>query len=261
LQANFPVLKILQQPGNRSTGRNAGISAASNHIIAITDAGCVPQQNWLEQLVSVYLIKKPDVVAGYYRGRAETPFAEAVIPYALVMPDQIDAENFLPATRSMLLTKKIWQDAGGFDENLSDNEDFEFARRLRRVGAKIVFARQAVVDWLPRTSLGQFWQMIYRFARGDIFAGIIRPKVILIFVRYLLTAVILIFLPNLILASLLLLLYLLWTIAKNFRFVPRGWYWLPVLQVVSDAAVMLGSLAGALKLAGHSHKKSRIKKS
>ena len=196
LSKDFPALIILEKPGNRSVGRNTGIKAAANEIIAITDAGCVPHRDWLEHLLAAHILQKADVVAGYYQGKAESPIAEAVIPYTLVMPDRIDADNFLPATRSMLLTKNIWKKVGGFDEKMSDNEDFEFARRLRKSGTMIVFAREAVVDWLPRTNLKQFWQMIYRFARGDVFAGIIRPKAILIFVRYLLTAVILIFFPT-----------------------------------------------------------------
>lgn len=259
LKNNFPVLKILEHPGNRSIGRNAGIKTAAHDLIAITDAGCIPHSDWLEQLVATQINKSPDVVAGYYQGKAHSPFAEAVIPYALVMSDRVDADSFLPATRSMLMTKVIWREAGGFDENLSDNEDFEFAHRLRKSGAKIVFAREAVVDWQPRTTLKQFWQMIYRFARGDVFAGIIRPKVVLIFLRYLLAVLLLYLTESLELAVILTIIYLIWAVAKNFRYAPNGWYWLPVLQVVSDAAVMLGSLVGAVYLTEKSLKESRIK--
>ena len=40
-------LKLIEQPGNRSVGRNAGITAASHDWIAITDAGCTLHQHWL----------------------------------------------------------------------------------------------------------------------------------------------------------------------------------------------------------------------
>src|SRR5688572_2610842 len=63
----FP-LRVIQQRGNRSLGRNAGIRAARHELIAITDAGCWPYPNWLEELLRVYQSAssqpKPVVVAG-----------------------------------------------------------------------------------------------------------------------------------------------------------------------------------------------------
>src|SRR6185369_9657932 len=68
----FPV-HILQKIGNRSIGRNAAIDAATFPIIAIADAGCVLDKDWLKELLRPFA-QGADVVAGYYQARAHTSF-------------------------------------------------------------------------------------------------------------------------------------------------------------------------------------------
>jgi glycosyltransferase involved in cell wall biosynthesis len=253
-------LHIFSKKGNRSVGRNEAIRKTTHELIAITDAGCIPHTTWLEafaqKILEKNLLEKNTefVVAGYYEGKAKSNFEEAVIPYVLVMPDRVNPTNFLPATRSFLLTKNIWEKFGGFDEELCDNEDYAFSMKLQRNMVPIHFASDAVVIWIPRTTIAQFWVMIFRFARGDVTAGIIRPKVLLIFLRYLLLFLFALALwkyVNVVYAATLLIIffasYFLWSITKNKKYVPHGWYWLPVLQVVSDFAVMWGSLAGTFQ--------------
>lgn len=248
-------LEIISSNGNRSVGRNAAIEEANTTYVAITDAGCVPHPDWLEQLIIAQLRSGAPVVAGYYQGVAKSPFEEAVIPYALVMPDRVDPTNFLPATRSMLIDKGVWRKLGGFDETLSDNEDYAFARAIQAAGIHITFTDQAVVDWQPRHSLSGFWTMIYRFARGDVQARLFRPKVLLIYLRYLLAGLMLgivaYFTHNLnqviALIMTMFVLYGLWAVHKNVRYTPCGWYWLPILQITSDLAVMLGTVVGTVR--------------
>jgi len=259
-------LSLIPKKGNRSVGRNAAILAATNKWIAITDAGCRAQPNWLEELVTQALAMQQSkiassttefAVAGYYGAQPETTFASAVVPYVLVMPDKVDPNNFLPATRSMIISKSAWQKVAGFDESLSDNEDYAFARQLKRMGVRIGFAAHAQVTWQPRANLRQFFGMIFRFARGDIYARILRPKVALVFGRYLaalfLLFVLLVWLHfSTFRTSLIfltgLLIYGIWSIKKNYRYALQGWFWLPILQVTADIAVMLGSLAGCWQL-------------
>lgn len=252
---NNPQLKIklIKQASNRSQGRNLCISKAKNKLIAITDAGCILDKNWLKELLAKHKQTKAPVIAGYYQGLPKTPFQEAVVPYALVMPNKLDPKKtFLPSTRSMLITKSIWKKTGGFDNNLNYSEDYEFSRRLKSQGFKIAFAKKAIAGWIPRKNLLSFIKMIANFARGDIKAGILRPKVSLIFARYLLGIVIatwLLFNENQNLQKVFwpfvlicLFLYSAWAIKKNHKYTPRGWYYLPILQISSDLAVMWGTI-------------------
>ncbi len=250
---NF-TLKILPQ-SNRSQARNWAITQAKYGLIAITDAGCIPQPGWLKNLVKKYQQTQADVVGGYFYGLPATPFEQAVVAYTLQMPDQIKPDQFIPTTRSVLITKQTWKKLNGFDEKLSLNEDFDFFYRAKQEELKFAFAGEALVGWLPRKNLVEFAKMIFNFAQGDIEAGILRPKVQLLFGRYLLviTAVLSLIIFTqveiirlIIIISFWLAIYLIWAVNKNVKYVPQGWYWLPILQLTADAAVMAGSLTGLL---------------
>jgi glycosyltransferase involved in cell wall biosynthesis len=232
--------KILRKKGNRSVGRNFAIKNASHDLIAITDAGCILDRKWILELEKK--IDSADVVAGYYNSDPIGPFEEAVVPYVLVMPDKVDPKTFLPATRSMMIRRDVLNELGWFDKKLSDNEDYALAQKMKKSKVKIVFAKKAIVTWIPRSTIKEFWTMILRFARGDIKAGIVRPKVISIYLRYLIF--ILLFGFNLGIGAIIFAFYLGWSIQKNIRYVRTGWYFLPLLQVTSDLAVMWGSLQG-----------------
>lgn len=251
-------LLVLEKKGNRSIGRNAGIHKAKHDWIAITDAGCTPDQNWLKELISQQKEKNTDVVAGYAYGIATTPFEKAVLPYVLVMPDRVNPDDFLPATRSMLMKKTVWEKLGGFDENLSHNEDYAFAQKIKAENISRSFTQKAQVGWFPRKNLFSFASMIYRFAYGDAEANILRPKVLFLFARYTLLFFLgftwylsffqekLFFLQTcgIFFFALLFFVYGVWSIQKNKKYVGNGWYWLPMLQLTADAMVLMGTLQG-----------------
>ena len=255
-QKKLPVELIMERVrGNRSMGRNKAVQLADTELIACTDAGCVPEKTWFEELLKEQKRSGVQVVAGYYQGLPQSDFQVAQIPYVLVMPDQVDPTTFLPATRSMLFNRQWLINNGGFDETLADNEDYALARKIRNLQQSsrekiLSFTNTAIVGWRPRKTLQEFTWMIYRFARGDARAHLWRPKVALIFLRYLLLFCLLImqlFFQTKQLSIVIVLavsVYLLWSIAKNLRYAQSAWYWLPILQVTSDFAVMSGTIAG-----------------
>ncbi|MBW7955314.1 glycosyltransferase [Patescibacteria group bacterium] len=245
---------------NRSAGRNRAVQLAKNDLIAITDAGCLPRSNWIQELMAAYIgehdeFSQNPVVAGYAVGRPQSNFQAAVIPYFLVMPENIQPKNYLPATRSMLLPKSVWQKVGGFDETLNTSEDYVFAQAVKHSETPIVFSASAIVEWQPPKTLGQAAKSFLSFSAADIRGKILRKKVLALYIRYILIALILTYV--LIMRSLGeaifflilgLLLYSWWAVQKNKRYVGKAWYWLPALQFTADLTVMIGSGWGALSL-------------
>ena len=245
-------LRVYRVAGNRSVGRNYGVSKTSSPIFAFTDAGCLPERDWLEKLTQPFSDSKVNVVSGYYKGEARTPFQQALIPYVLVMPDKARKGEFYPATRSMALRRSVWKRSGGFDISLAHNEDYAFAHKLKALGYDFYFKKEAVVVWIPRQNLGQATWMFLRFAVGDIQAGIIRPQVKKLFIRYLIFAYMIslsFYWPFLRPALLVMtIVYLIWSIVKNFRYVHgiKPLFWLPVLQITADFSIIFGSVLGFL---------------
>ncbi len=245
-------IKIFSYLGNRSVSRNFGVSKSRGQIIAFTDAGCIPHVDWLEKLVQPFADQSVSVVSGFYQGLSENIFQRCLIPYVLVMPDVAGKTEFYPATRSMAIRKSVFIKSGGFNQNLSHNEDFAFAHHLKSLGLSFTFAKDAVVDWLPRKNLKQAAWMFTRFAIGDLQAGIIRPQLKPLAIRYLIFLYLIFLTPYfpsiLYLLASLSILYLLYSIVKNFKYVrhPLAFFWLPVLQITCDISILFGSLVGLL---------------
>jgi len=247
-------VEIFIKKGNRSIGRNEAVKHTTGKIIVCSDAGNILDKNWIKEIIAPFTDKKIDVVAGYYQGMAKNAFQKCLIPYVLVMPDRVDPNSFLPATRSVAFTKAIWEKVGGFNENFSHNEDYVFAKCLQKVRAKIIFKKEAVVYWFPRTNLKQAFVMFFRFAYGDAEARIYRPKVIFLFIRYLVGIFLLAFaimiqsVAAFLVLLILFLLYLLWAAVKNYRYVHmwQAFYLLPLIQVTADMAVIKGTILGML---------------
>lgn len=241
--------------GNRSVGRNEAIRLAKNDIILITDAGCELDKNWVKEITKPFRDKTVAVVSGYYEGKAETVFETCLIPYVLVMPDKVDPTTFLPATRSMAIRKKLFMQVGGFVEKYSHNEDYVFSNRLKDLGVPIVFQKTAIVYWYPRSTPQSAYRMFWRFAYGDVEAGILRRKVIVLISRYVIAGSLILdfLLFRQVAVGFFILLgmsaYILWAAAKNYRYVldPRAFFYLPFLQILSDMAVISGTIKGGVK--------------
>ena len=252
---NNPNIKILFKKGNRSVGRNEAIKNAKGDIILCSDSGNTLENKWIENILKPFKDKKTDVVAGYYKGIPANVFQKCLIPYVLVMKDKVDKNNFLPATRSVAFRKSIWKKAGGFDEKLSHNEDYVFANKLIRIGAKIVFEEDAIVNWRPRKNLKDAFVMFFRFAFGDAEAGILRTKVLFLYLRYFLLFyfIFLDFFYKSVFLTLVILLspifYVFWSIYKNANYVKESQkiIYFPLIQISADLAVLSGTFLGLIK--------------
>jgi glycosyltransferase involved in cell wall biosynthesis len=250
--SKWRILKVFQKSGNRSVGRNFGVSQSGCSVIVFTDAGCFPDPDWLFEITRPFQSPQVMVVSGYYRGVPENIFQKCLIPYVLVMPDRAAKTEFFPSTRSMALRRSVWIKSGGFDSRLYHNEDYAFAHWLKKLGYVFVFAPAAFVNWIPRKNLRQTAWMFLRFAIGDIQSGIFRPQVKRLFIRFWLFTVLffLAYQIHILFFALvpLLILYFIFAIMKNYRYVKdvRAVFWLPVLQLTADISVILGSAMGFL---------------
>jgi glycosyltransferase involved in cell wall biosynthesis len=255
LKKKIHQILLIKNQGNRSVCRNVGIQSAKNAIIVCSDAGCILDVNWIKNIIKPFEKKVTDVVAGYYKGLSQTPFQKALVPYVLVMPDKVNPHTFLPSTRSIAFKKTVWQKIGGFDEQLSHNEDYVFAKKIRQYHFSIYFAKDAFVYWKPRKNLIEAYNMFFRFAYGDSEAGLFRPKVLLLFFRYLtglflLVGSITFQSPFLFFSFVFLTIcYLFWSEIKNDSYVDRTFskFLLPFIQIVSDNAVITGTIFGTWK--------------
>jgi len=167
-------LRVISQPCNIAEGRNLGIAAATGTHLAVTDAGCRVDPDWLEQIARCFDADcQPDVVAGNFRFETHTPFEEAVIR-ATFQPNRDDTETarYYPSSRSVAFSKAAWEKAGGYPEWLYAAEDTLFNIRMRQLGFRFVFCRDAIVRWRPRETWRALARQRINFSRGNARVGI-----------------------------------------------------------------------------------------
>ena len=170
-------ITLISQPCNIAEGRNLGIKAAIGSHIAVTDAGCKVAIDWLKEIVSCFLDNpEVEVVAGNFRFETCTPFEEAVV-LGTFQPNRDESETakYYPSSRSVAFTKAAWERAGGYPEWLYAAEDTLFNIRMRQIGCKFVFCRDAIVRWRPRESWKALAKQRINFSRGNARVGIGNP--------------------------------------------------------------------------------------
>ncbi|MBC7813904.1 MAG: glycosyltransferase [Burkholderiales bacterium] len=255
-------LRVLIEAGcNISEGRNRAIEAAQGDIIAVTDAGVVLDNAWLERLTRP-LSDIPDqqVVAGFFHADAHTPFEVALGATTLPLHSEINPATFLPSSRSVAFRKSAWRQVGGYPEWLDYCEDLVFDLQLKQLGP-FALALDAVAHFRPRSSLKSFFRQYYLYARGDGKADLWRKRHIIRYGTYLVAAP-LIFALGAAVHPLLWVLILPGAagyLSAPYRRLPSVMHsgphlssWerlqvlalIPVIRVVGDVAKMLGYPAG-----------------
>lgn len=253
-------IKQVIEKGSIAHGRNTGIEMAKNDLIAMIDAGCVADKDWLKKITEPFTNKDIDMVAGFYEMVAITSFQKALAPFVGI-PSSRFSGSFLPSARSMAFKRSLWVKVGGFCEKVDRaGEDTLFNYEVLKTGAKIARVKDAIVYWEVPKTLREAAKKFYYYARGDAQTGIWlhsskgieshNIKILLIFARYALLLAV--FYPSfkgmtpLPIPLTLIFLYLLWSVWK-FRDLETDWrtkLWFPIIQLISDICVMFGFIAG-----------------
>ncbi len=164
-------VSLVEQPGaNIARGRNLAIASATHDVIAVSDADCVLERDWLERLLEP-LEAGADVAMGFYRPLADSFLQRAMACVNLPDADELDEATFMPSGRSVAFTKEAIERVGGYPEWLDIGEDMFVDHRFRELGLDMRLVPHAVVNWPLRESLAETWRQYFRYARGDAEAG------------------------------------------------------------------------------------------
>ena len=162
-------LRVVEAPG-----------AATDEVIACTDAGCVPQPRWLESLRAAFALEpSPDVVTGTYRVEAEGPLEQAMAAACYPDPETASGgsrfevlygrllgrtfEASRPTGRSVAFTRVAWDGAGGFPEHLATGEDVTSGKSIVEHGGRAVLPPGALVVWRQRPTVAATARMYFRY--------------------------------------------------------------------------------------------------
>ena len=169
IAARFDIHYYYQENKGPAVARNCGAEIAKGDIILFTDADCIPDRNWIKEMVSPFKNREIVGVKGAYRNNQKTLWARfAQIEFCerydlLLTKDYIDMID----TYSAGYRKDVFDLMGGFDESfpVPNNEDTDLSYRMSLNGYKMVFNPNAVVWHLGHPdSLIKYMRL--KFSRG-----------------------------------------------------------------------------------------------
>jgi glycosyltransferase involved in cell wall biosynthesis len=162
-------LRVVEEPGaNIARGRNRAIREATQEVLAITDAGCIIEAEWLERITEPLLrSQEADAVGGGYSLIGDTLVQRWTRASSLPLEQQ-DPEDFLPSSRSFAVRRAAIESAGLYPEHLTfAGEDTALVLRMKQQGARFVTRWDAKVHWYPRPTLRAFLRQHYFYGLGD----------------------------------------------------------------------------------------------
>ena len=162
-----PIVKVHIEPGvNIARGRNIAIHRSRCSIVAVTDGGCYPEPNWLEELVRP-LLDDPgyDAVTGARRIVGKNRFEEFAGLLSTSVDSAAEGDRVFHG-RNSAFRKAVWTQIGGYPEWLYTAEDTLFAQRAKALGCRVALAKSAIVSWRPRPNLRKLCKQYFLYGRG-----------------------------------------------------------------------------------------------
>jgi glycosyltransferase involved in cell wall biosynthesis len=169
LQQADSILALREPGANIARGRNVAVRAAAHDVLAVTDADCVLDPDWLRTIVEP-IERGAEAVAGSYRPLGGSLLQVCMAAIAVPDPDEL-RPGWMPSSRSLALTRAAFEAAGGYPEWLDVGEDMYLNHRLVDAGIHIELAPNAVATWRLRPTVAATWRQYSRYAEGDALAG------------------------------------------------------------------------------------------
>lgn len=183
-----PWLRVVDNPARRiPAGCNVGLEAAKGEVVCFFSSHGVPSPTYVERSVAVLLETDAVGVGGTYLHVGREPGSRA-IGLAMASPLGMASPHRFASARQEVDTishPAYWLGpvlaAGGFDEQLERNEDYELNWRLRENGGRLVFDPSITSTYRPRPSLASlrrqfFWYGWWKAKVVGRHHGSLRPR-------------------------------------------------------------------------------------
>lgn len=136
-------------PLNPAAARNLGAEHAVGDLLLFTDADCRPQEDWAIRLIR--RLRQHPVVGGSVRFSLTGncwAVADNIASFHELLEDRSrgSADEHPLGTLNLGIQRQAWREVGGFDEELTTSEDYDWVLRARQAGLEAYFEPMAVVE-------------------------------------------------------------------------------------------------------------------
>lgn len=170
----FPVSILYEDYHTRAGACQIGVESAKGTFVAFTDADCIPEKDWLENLIKEFdngivgvgggiknigvglWEKSINMAMGTFLGSANSIQGRFFLDKRYV--------NSISGCNSMYYKKDIL-DVGGFDPSLPTAEDTDLNKKLCKIG-KLLYTPNAVISHNHMRGMKQFGKRMYEYGFG-----------------------------------------------------------------------------------------------
>ncbi len=167
----FKLVRYIQEPRKGVYfARNSGWRDAKGDIIAFTDADCIPDKNWIIQIIDSF--NNPKIVA---LGGSIVKTA----PHSWIERNQQSLANGQTTLRyksysktpyiiaaNMIFRKSLIAKLDGFNELFTSGGDVDFSWRVINSGNKIYLNKKAFIFHYPRPTITDYFKQYYCYGVG-----------------------------------------------------------------------------------------------
>jgi len=170
-KADYPIHFITQENQGPGAARNHGLEVSHGGLILFIDSDCEADPMWAETIYKEVSQNSFGACGGPDASKADFSVVQKAIDFAMTSffttggmrgHSEKMLSKFFPRTHNMGMTRKVYEEVGGFGP-LRHGQDIELSNRIRRSGAEIRFIKDAVVYHRRRTGLRQFFKQVFNW--------------------------------------------------------------------------------------------------
>jgi len=144
----YPAIRLIRNSNQGpAASRNIGWRAARAEVVIFTDGDCVPDRDWIETLLQLFVADDIAAVAGTYRTLNGDSVLARFVGHEIAwryrnVSGAVDAHG----SYNLAVRKRVLEEIGGFEESykVPSGEDWDLTYKISR-RYKILFAPDAIV--------------------------------------------------------------------------------------------------------------------